>query len=67
MNDDLSQKIAGEYGLDMNMLSQVSWMIRIDMRMLVSKEELNISGGQSLLFRSNKEIGGIFEWKGRIL
>ena len=67
MNDDLRQKIAGEYGLDMDMLSQVSWMIRIDMRMLVSKEELNISGGQSLLFRSNKEIGGISEWKGRIL
>ena len=31
------------------------------MRMLVSKEELNISGGQSLLFRSSKEIGGISE------
>ena len=61
MNDDLSQKIAGEYGLDMNMLSQVSWMIRIDVRMSVSKEELNISGGQSLLLRSNKEIGGMSE------
>ena len=36
-------------------------MIRIDMRMLVSKEELNISWGQSLLFRSNKEIGGMSE------